>query len=109
MAFDLARAFARKQEVESARLDEYLFRHRARKMRVLAESLAGKLAGPVDPRALAGAVAVESDESILEGLRAHLLEPMTDSEWSRLVIAADVEARRQLVEEHGNPDPHRLA
>lgn len=107
--FDLARAFAKKQEVETARLDEYRFRHRARKIRLLAESLAGRLGEGVDPRSLAGAVAVRDDEAILEGLRARLPEPVDESEWSRLVLAADAEARRQLVAEYGDPDPHRLA
>lgn len=107
--FDLARAFAKKQEVESARLDEYLFRHRARKMRLLGESLAGKVASELDPASLARAVAAEADSAILAGLRARLLEPMSDPDWDRLVLAADAEARRQLVAEHGDPDPHRLA
>ena len=107
--FDLARAFAKKQEVESARLDEYLFRHRARKIRLLGQALAGKVAGGADPASLARAVATEADSAILAGLRARLLEPMTDGEWDRIVLAADAEARRQLVAEHGDPDPHRLA
>lgn len=107
--FDLAKALTRKQEVESARLDEYWFRHRARKMRILVASLAGRLDGPLDPRSLAEAVAVRTDEVILEGLRARLAEPMPDPEWHRLVLAAEAEARRQLVAEYGNPDPHRLA
>lgn len=107
--FDLARAFAKKQETESARLDEYLFRHRARKIRLLASGLAGRLAEEVDPRSLAGAVAVRTDDSLLEELRARLLDPVSDAEWSRLVLAAGLEARRQLVEEYGSPDPHRLA
>lgn len=107
--FDLARAFAKKQEVESARLDEYLFRHRARKMRLLAQSLAGRTVGALDPRSLAASVAVQGDEAILEGLRARLAEPMADSEWSRLVLAAESQARLELVAEHGDPEPHRLA
>lgn len=107
--FDLAKALARKQEVESARLDEYWFRHRARKMRLLASNLAGRLGGDPDPRSLAQSVAVLGDDAILESLRARLLEPMPDPEWNRLVLAADAEARRQLVEEHGDPLPHRLA
>lgn len=107
--FDLARAFAKKQEVESARLDEYRFRHRARRVRLLGESLAGRIAWAADPRALAGAVAVRSDEAILEELRFRLLEPVPDPEWDRLVLEADQEARRQIVAEHGDPDPHRLA
>ena len=109
MAFDLARAFAKKQEVESARLDEYLFRHRARKIRVLAEALGGRIAGDPDPRSLARRVAVETDEAVLGGLRARLVEPMANSEWNRLLLAAEAAARRQLVAEHGDPDPHRLA
>lgn len=107
--FDLARALARKQEVESARLDEYRFRHRARKIRLLAESLDGRMAETLDPRSLAGAVAVRTDEAILEELRARVLEPVSDREWRRLVVATDSEARRQIVAEHGSPDPHRLA
>lgn len=107
--FDLARAFARKQEHESARLDEYAFRHRARKIRLLAESLAGRLSAGSDPGALARSVALEGDGSILERLRARLAEPVDDREWRALVSAAEAEARRQLVAEHGDPDPHRLA
>ncbi|HEX9965640.1 MAG TPA: hypothetical protein VGB04_11730 [Allosphingosinicella sp.] len=107
--FDLAAALAKKQEVESARLDEYWFRHRARKMRILGASLAGRVGGKLDPRSLAEAIAVKTDEVILEELRAHLLEPVPDREWHRLVLASAAEARHQLVAEYGNPDPHRLA
>ena len=109
MAFDLARAFAKKQEVESARLDEYWFRHRARTMSLLAASLAGRTTAPIDPKQLAGEVAVSNDEALLADLRARLAEPIADEKWNRLVQRAGAEARSQLVAEYGNPDPHRLA
>ena len=107
--FDLARAFAKKQEVESARLDEYWFRHRARTIRLLAESLAGRTAEPLDPKALAREVAARTNEELLADLRTRLDQPISDEEWNGLVQRAEAEARRQLVAEHGDPDPHRLA
>jgi hypothetical protein len=107
--FDLAKAFAKKQEVESARLDEYWFRHRARTLRLLAEGLAGQMDEPIDSRGLAREVAVRTDERILADLRARLVQPMDDREWHRLLTLAQAEARRQLVAEYGDPEPHRLA
>jgi hypothetical protein len=95
--------------VESARLDEYWFRHRARTVRLLAEALAGRAAAPLDPAAWARRVAEEEDAALHADLRARLAEPVADAEWDRLVAAAGAEARRQLVAEYGNPDPHRLA
>ncbi len=78
-------------------------------MSLLAGSLAGRTAQPLDRKALAGEVAVRTNEEILAALRARLAQPIDDEQWDRLVRLAEIEARRQLVAEFGDPDPHRLA
>ncbi|OSZ66788.1 hypothetical protein CAP40_13135 [Sphingomonas sp. IBVSS2] len=94
MVFDLRGALLKKAEVESARLDDFEFRLRARTMRLLAPLLG------VAPGELVGRIAVEPDEAILASL------PETALAW---FDQARTEARRQLIEERGDPTPHRLA
>lgn len=94
MVFDLRGALLKKAEVESARLDDFECRLRARTMRLLAPLLG------VAPGELVGRIAVEPDEAILASL------PETALAW---FDQARTEARRQLIEERGDPTPHRLA
>lgn len=94
MVFDLRGALLKKAEVESARLDDFEFRLRARTMHLLAPLLG------VAPGELVGRIAVEPDEAILASL------PETALAW---FDQARTEARRQLIEERGDPTPHRLA
>ena len=93
MSFDLGDALRRKGEHESARLDDFAFRLRARTMKLLAERL-GR-----DPAPLIAAIALAEDDAIIaaEGL------PLRDY---HLALA---EARAQLLAELGDPAPHRLA
>lgn len=94
MTFDLGNALNRKAEFESARLDDFNFRLRARTMRLLGEALG------CDPAPLVAAIAVEDDSSIVASLG-----PGADVAYR----AAVAEARSQLIAELGDPSPHRLA
>ena len=101
MAFDLCGALLKKQEVESARLAEFDYRWRARTMRLLAERLDPALSGDE----MAAETARRDDEAIL----ADLAERYPEAEVTKLYDRARAEARRALVEELGDPTPHRLA
>jgi hypothetical protein len=94
MVFDLRGALLKKAEVESARLDDFEFRLRARTMRLLAPLLG------VEPDQLVARIAVEPDAAILASL------PETASAW---YDEARTEARRQLIAERGDPTPYKLA
>jgi hypothetical protein len=94
MTFDLGNALNRKAEFETARLDDFNFRLRARTMRLLGEAM-GR-----DPGPLVAAIAVENDSSIIAGLG-----PGADVAYR----AALAQARSQLLAELGDPSPHRLA
>jgi hypothetical protein len=94
MTFDLGNALNRKAEFESARLDDFKFRLRARTMRLLGEAL-GR-----DPVPLVAAIAVEDDSSIVASLG-----PGAEIAY-RTAVA---QARTELIAERGDPSPHRLA
>jgi hypothetical protein len=94
MTFDLGNALNRKAEFETARLDDFVFRLRARTMRLLGEAL-GR-----DPAPLVNAIAVEDDSSIVTSLG-----PGADAAYH----AAVAQARTELITEIGDPSPHRLA
>ncbi|MBB4838684.1 hypothetical protein HNP52_001753 [Sphingomonas kyeonggiensis] len=94
MVFDLRGALLKKAEVESARLDDFEFRLRARTMRLLAPLLG------VEPDQLVARIAVEPDEAILASL------PGPARAW---YDEARTEARRQLIAERGDPRPYKLA
>lgn len=94
MTFDLGDALNRKAEFESARLDDFNFRLRARTMRLLGEALER------DPDPLVAAIAVEDDSSIVARLG-----PGADVAFR----AAVAQARTELIAELGDPSPHRLA
>ena len=97
MVFDLRGALLKKEEVESARLMDFEFRLRARTMRLLAARL-GLL-----PADLVAEIARGDDEAILARLRADL--PGVDAHYAE----AREGARRQLIEERGDPAPYKLA
>ncbi len=94
MVFDLRGALLKKAEVESARLDDFEFRLRARTMRLLAPLLGE------DPELLVRRIAIEPDATIIASL------PETARAWYQ---EARAEARRQLIAERGDPTPHKLA
>ena len=99
MPFDLRAALLKKGEVESARLDDFAFRERARTMRLLAATL-GEDAGVWVRR-----IAYGSDEAILADLAARQDPEAVQAAY----LAARAEARAQLFDELGDPAPHRLA
>jgi hypothetical protein len=91
----------RKQETETARLVDFEFRLRARTMRLLA----GSLGQPADE--LVALIALHPDERILERLAGS--DPGRAEHLWTLYARARSEARSQLIAEHGDPSPHRLA
>ena len=96
MVFDLRRAMLKKEEFESARLQNFEFRHRARTMRLLAQQIGE------DPQALAVETAERSDDAIL----ARLAEKHGD--LTAAYHACRHAARVELIAEIGDPTPHRL-
>ena len=100
MAWDLARAMAKKGEFESARLADFEFRQRARTFRLMAA------ARGEDPAALVAMIAQKSDEAILEDIATRDGEPL--AELGALYDRCMAEARKQLIAERGDPTPHRL-
>jgi len=93
MVFDLRGALLKKAEVESARLDDFEFRLRARTFRLLA-----KRAG-VSPELLVAEIATDPDDAILA----------RHPELADGYAECRALARRQLIEERGDPTPYRLA
>ena len=94
MVWDLRRALHKKGEIESARLDDFEFRLRARTMRLLASTLG------LEPDALVARIAADADETIVASLGAEAAvayPPLRE------------EARRQLITELGDPTPYKLA
>ncbi|MGF7146517.1 hypothetical protein FHS96_000126 [Sphingomonas zeicaulis] len=101
MVWDLGGALLKKQENETARLADFEFRLRVRTMRLLAAEL-GRNADEMAAR-----VALKSDAAIRDDLVA---EDVTDAAaLAGLWAACCARARAQLVAEHGDPSPHRLA
>lgn len=101
MVFDLRGALLKKEEVESARLADFEFRHRVRTMRLLAPLLG------LDADALARESARRPHALILEDLAER-----SGLEVADIVARHDAcrrEAHAQLVIERGDPSPHRLA
>lgn len=101
MVFDLGRAMRKKEEFESARLMDFEFRRRARATRALAQRLG------FDATIAAELVSALSEDEVLERLAA-LAGVSADevrAEYARCVTAAHA----TLVEERGDPAPHRLA
>ena len=99
MAFDLQKMLHRKGEWESARLDAFAFRVRARTMRGLAEALA------LDPDDLVKRIAESDDDAILDDLGdAHGVERVMTA-YNR----ARADAEREAIAELGDPTPVKLA
>ena len=94
MVWDLRGALLKKGEVESARLDAFEFKLRARTMRLLAAKLER------EPEALVERIAVEPDEAIVAALG-----PEGEAQYSE----CRAQAYRQLVDELGDPTPVKLA
>ncbi len=102
MAFDLGAMLRRKGEFESARLDDFEFRQRARTVRLFAAQRG------VEAEPLLRLTALGDDERLL----AALVEGLDEAAAEALVrdwFAARAEAYRQLVEELGDPTPIRMA
>lgn len=100
MVFDLRRALLSKEEKESSRLMDFEFRQRARSFRLIAEALGL----PGDE--LVREIALSGDEAILDRLVAE--RGIARTELGDLYARCCAEAYRQLVEELGDPTPHRL-
>jgi len=100
MVFDLRRALLSKEEKESARLMDFEFRQRARSFRLIANAL--DLPGDE----LVRQIALSGDEAILDRLAVDhgLVRAAIGETYAR----CRAEAHRQLVEELGDPTPHRL-
>lgn len=99
--FDLRGALLKKQEFETARLAEFDYRWRARTMRLLAAQLDPALS----PDEMAAETARRDDGAILAELAARY----PDANVPGLYDRARAEARRALIQELGDPTPHRLA
>ncbi len=110
MASDMHAVLVRKQEFECARLDDFLFRQRARAIRLVAEWARGKAADPdaIDPLALAASIVTESDEDLVVRI-ADLSGTLDRRRVERNHRRAREEAWRQLVAELGDPTPRSLA
>lgn len=93
MVFDLHRALVKKEEFESARLDDFAFRLRVRTMRELAAETGQ------DPEALIRLAIAHGDDML-----AAALAPISPEQ----LLAAEARARRQLISELGDPSPYRL-
>jgi len=93
MVFDLRGALLKKAEVESARLDDFEFRLRARTFRLLAERHG------IAPRPLVAEIATDPDEAIL-GRHPALAQAYPECRAL---------ARHQLITERGDPTPYKLA
>jgi hypothetical protein len=100
MTFDLQKMLHRKGEFETARLDDFAFRARARTMRLLAEAL-GR-----EPATLIGRIAEGDDTHILDAL---VEEGFDRSSVDQAYYRARNMAERTLREELGDPSPVPLA
>jgi hypothetical protein len=101
MAFDLRGALLKKEERESARLADFEFKLRARTFRLL-----GKRLG-LDAHEIPRLVAQGSDAEVLAGLARRF--PGQSASLEALYQRCRAEARAQLIDEQGDPSPHRLA
>ena len=99
LAFDLQKMLHRKGEWESARLDAFAFRVRARTMRLLADALGD------DPDEMVRRIARSDDDAIL----AELGEAFSAEHVRAAYITAHAAAKREAIAELGAPTPVRLA
>ncbi|MFA6112393.1 MAG: hypothetical protein WC729_00310 [Sphingomonas sp.] len=100
MTFDLQKMLHRKGEFETARLDDFAFRARARTMRLLAEALSR------EPASLIGRIAEGDDTHILDILVG---EGLDRGNVDQAYYLARNTAERTLRAELGDPSPVRLA
>ncbi len=102
MAFDLGAMLRRKGEFETARLDDFEFRQRARTIRLFAARRG------IEAEPLLKQTALGDDETLLaaltDGLEAGEAEQLV-RDW----FVARADAYKQLVEELGDPTPIRMA
>jgi hypothetical protein len=108
---DMHHVLVRKQERECARLDEFDFARRARTVRKVAEWVRERCADParLNVMEMVGRITMMDDWTIFAALRAHLAQPILDDDWHRLVGGFAAIAETQLIEERGDPRPHRMA
>ncbi|MGR6330389.1 hypothetical protein ACU5AX_15095 [Sphingomonas sp. XXL09] len=101
MAFDLGQAMRKKEEFESARLMDFEFRRRARATRSLARHFG------FDASVAAELVCTLREDGASEHLAAlaGVSVEVVRAEYARCAGAAHA----SLVEEGGDPAPHRLA
>ena len=102
MVFDLGKAMAKKGEFETARLADFEFRQRARTFRLMAE----RLQFECHPARIVTLITQMNDEALLEALAERQSEDV--EVLRKLYQQCSVEARAQLIEERGDPTPHRL-
>ncbi|WP_447758713.1 hypothetical protein [Sphingopyxis fribergensis] len=100
MVWDLGKAMQKKEEFESARLMDFEFRHRVRTTRLLARAYG------LDETAWVRASAARDAAGIVDMMAA---ETGSDrdallSEYRRCAATA----RQQIIDERGDPTPHRL-
>ncbi len=100
MVWDLRGALLKKQEVESARLAEFEFRHRVLTFRMLAREMG------LDEAEMARRVASSRPDELLAELAAS--SEMDGEAFDRLYQRIHADARRQLIAEIGDPSPYRL-
>ncbi|MGH6614850.1 hypothetical protein [Sphingomonas sp.] len=101
MSFDLQKMLHRKGEFETARLDDFAFRARARTMRLLAAAL------DLVPEDLVALIATMDDDAILDRLTrdSGFDRQRIDADYCRARSSAGAALRREL----GDPSPVRLA
>ena len=100
MVWDLGKAMQKKQEFESARLMDFEFRQRARATRLLARLY------ELDEREWVREIAGCDNAGLIALLaqRTGREVAAVSSDFQRCFVVA----RRQLIEERGDPTPYRL-
>jgi hypothetical protein len=101
MTWDLAKAMHLKAEFETARLQDFAFRQRARAVSLLAGSHG------LDPASIVGEIAVHDDAGMIKLFCERT--GRSSVEMAAAYEAALAHAKRQLVVERGDPTPHRMA
>ena len=100
MVFDPGEAMHKKEECESARLMDVEFRQRARATRLLAQALG------LEEAALVQEIARPAEAGLIDRA-ASTAGRMPDDVAAEYARCSGI-ARQQLIEERGDPTPHRL-
>ena len=100
MVWDLPGALLKKEERESSRLAEFEFRHRARTLRLMARAIG------LDETEVVAKAATVKPGTLTEWLAEQ--HEGSAEEFAALHQRSSEEARRQLIEEIGDPSPYRL-